>query len=95
MATRDGGRHIKTKQRHIKLLVCYSFTAHLYARCLNLRGRVGWLADAHDAHHVLLLELSNVHVQIVSLGGVHDSESELLPLHQRHLSRHGARFDPA
>lgn len=71
-----------------------SLSAYLDARCLDLRGRVGWLADAHDANHVLLLELSNVQVQVVSLGRVHNNESELLPLNQGHLSRHGA-LDPA
>lgn len=69
--------------------------AHLYAGCLNFLSGVGRLADAHDAHHVLLLELFYVQVQVVVLGSVHDDESELLPLHQRRVGRHGRRLDPA
>lgn len=68
---------------------------YLNARGLDLGGRVGRFADAHNAHHILLLELSNIQVQVVRLWGVHDDESQLLPLDQRRVGRHGGSFDPA
>lgn len=68
--------------------------AYLYPCCLNLRGGVGRLADAHDAHHVVLLQLLQVQVQVVIFRSVHDDESELLPLHQGRVGRHGGSVDP-
>lgn len=101
MTRQEGKRSTHQTEPHVQLLVCrvssqtgVSLAAYLYARCLHLRGRVGWLAHAHDANHVLLLEFSNVQVQVVRLGRIHNNESELPPLNQGHLSRHGA-LDPA
>ena len=76
-----------------KNLTCRA-RAHLHSCGLHFRRWVRRLANAHHAHHVLFLQLSQVEVQVVGLGSIHDHESELLPLHQRRLGRHRRAPDP-
>lgn len=76
------------RKRQSSSCIDSSKQAYLHPRRLYLRCRVRRLAHPHDAHDVLLLQLSEVQVQVVGLWSVHDNKPEFLPLHQRRVSRH-------
>mmetsp|Transcript_789 Transcript_789/g.2865 ORF Transcript_789/g.2865 Transcript_789/m.2865 type:complete len:220 (+) Transcript_789:60-719(+) len=81
---REPGLHDVARRRRT---VREGEVSHLDAHLLESAGGVGRVTDAHNVHHVVLLELADVHGEVVVVRRVEDEEALVLVLHERRWVR--------